>query len=353
MFFTQFQLVREVMDGGFLRAKITKPFGDRSDSWFRKSFKPEMVRVTEVMPGRWLASRYGPGYREYSMNGPIPDLRYQEFEVRKYGIPIPSGRGYVRDTFIEDFEGGGYGTAPVYFYLLREVSEPFLENEMILAGYQILIDIEQFPYVHWIERDALPGTQESVIGKVDSCLLYLVCLFLDSELDMDVDVLVDSIVLPGVRLPYRKSYGVCSYVNYRISHLKHEKKRKLEQLYKCLGLLDEGVDRDTIVKRVGRWRRAESIPSPRYFLRFVKLFAGGRSLRKFLNEQALVGVFHAVQLIQKCPNDDGTPDYRLESDAFYRDRVHFWYEKLTEHYADVLTRRRKERDVEGGLDRDR
>jgi hypothetical protein len=269
----------------------------------------------------------------------------------EFGTSEPSlGMEAFADS-VEEFESAGEGVAPIYFYLLRDIEEPFKRGSLISMKGQILASMHKFPYCYWLERETQPGGLQTALGVVDSYLLYLACLYVDSEIAYTLDELVDKVLLPGVHASYAENYGVSRYIDYRLTHLKRSGLAKIEDFYDIWDSWGDGADRDSIVKRVGRWRRGESTPSPKYFFQFVQIFGAGRAFRRMLGEFALIGVFHAVQLIQKCRNDgDIEPDARLETDSFYRERVYFWHEKLTEHYADILTRRLKERDVEGGLD---
>ena len=302
-----------------------------------------MQPVTHVYPYTWVASRFGPDYREDSPNGAIANLVYQKYDVKKLGSPILD-LGYTDDNFsTKKFEESGEGVAPLYFYLSQDIVKPFEPGNLIRMFDHILMSMEEFPFCYWLERESEPGSVQSKIGEVDCCLLFLVCLFLDSETEMNVDDAIDQIFLPGVFLPYKENFGVSKYVDYKLTRIKQSEKYKLEDVYDWCASKEGAPDRDSIIKRIRRWRKGESTPKLEYFFQFFSFFLRGANLKEIFSECALIGMFHTVQLIQKYRLAE-TPSFELLNQAsFYRERVHFWHEKLLEQYKDVIVRRISEK----------
>lgn len=99
------------------------------------------------------------------------------------------------------------------------------------------------------------------------------------------------------------------------------------------------------IKLLKRWRKRDVTPPSKLFVDFVYLVSG-QTARRFFSELEVVGLFLTVQLIQRYHKSTGGDTELLKPDSLYRERVHFWHDKLTEHYSEVLGRRAAEKEQE-------
>ena len=330
------QIMGEFMDGAIRRMMFEKPFGPYSEGWHRKAFNVNSAPVDLKMLKTKMAMHY------LKVHPDELQKRYSELDIQS--APIQSPLPDLNVDYIEQTESI---VAPLVFYFLRDISRPIdLENwEQTERCPSELF--EAFPYCHWWQFDELIVEAERLPVEmgVDACLAYFACLFIDTELQMDLDEAIDRFLLPGISKPYSSKYAVAHYVDYRAECIKAYPQASLEKLYRLWADSEGHGDRDRMEKRLKKWRNKKNPvqPSLRLFGDFLYNLTDG-SIRSFYAECEIIGLFLIVQMIQKYRGQKNGTSETLGSETFYRDRVHFWYDKLTGHYSDVLARRSVERE---------
>ena len=336
MFGISTQIMGEFMDGAIRRLVFEKPFGPYSEGWFRKAFNENSAPVDLTKLKKKLATHY------LKLHPDELQKRYSELDIQS--APIKSPLPDLNVDYIEQTEGI---VAPLVFYFLRDISRPIdLENWEQTERYPSKL-FKAFPYCHWWQFDesTLEAGELTVEMAVDACLAYFACLFIDTELQMDLDDAIDKFLIPGISKAYSSKYAVAHYVDYRAECIKAYPKASLEKFYRLWADSEGHGDRDRMEKRLKEWRNKKNPvqPSLRLFGDFVYNLTDG-SIRSFYVECEIVGLFLIVQMIQRYRGQQNGKSKILGSETFYRDRVQFWFDKFTGHYSDVLARRSVERE---------
>lgn len=330
------QIMGEFMDGVIGRLLYEKPLGPYSEGWSRKVFNENSAPVHLTRVKKKLATHY---LKEH------PDelqKRYTEWDFQS--APIRSPLPDLTVDCIEQTEGI---VAPLVFYFLRDISRPVdLENWEQTERCPSKL-FQAFPYCHWWQCDEsiIEAGQLTVEMAVDACLAVFVCLFIDTELQMDLDEAIEKFLLPGISTSYSSKYAVSHYVDYRAECIKAHPNASLEKFYREWADSEGHGDRDRMEKRLKKWRNKKNPvqPSLRLFGDFVYHLTDG-SFRSINAEFEIVGLFLIVQMIQRYRGQKNGRSKILGPETFYRDRVHFWYDKITGQYSDVLARRSVERE---------
>lgn len=330
------QLLSEFMDGAIHRMILEEPFGPYKDGWVRKTLNVKNRPVNQLKLRKKLAKHFQKQQPD-SLKGRISDLK---IEMAPVDAPFP-------DLNVEAFELTEKSVAPLAMYLYRDLSRPIDIENWERTNQTPALLLEAFPYCHWWQISEYLFVEQKVTIEmaVDACLALFTCFLIDAELAIEVDESINKILLPGVHLKYDPRYGIAHYVDYKAEFIKAHPNVTLEKLYHHLAESEGHNDRDRIEKRIKGWRNKKNPvqPSLSLFGEFVNLFSGV-SARSYWVEIETIGMFLAVQLIQKYRRIPAGDSELLESEAFYRDRVHFWYKRMTEHYSEVLSRRKVELD---------
>jgi hypothetical protein len=326
----------EFMDGAVYRSSMEKPFGPYSKGWSRKAFSEKNSPVNFVKLKKKMVKHF---------TRTLPDELKERYS--QLDIEAAPARSPLPEVNVESFELTFGEVAPLAMYLLRDLIRPVdVENWGRKERYPSGL-FEAFPYCHWwqFSESIIDAGKITVEMAVDACLAYFACLFIDTELKMSLDEAIDKFLIPGISKAYDSRYAVVQYVDYRAECIKSNPKASLEKLYRLLADSEGHGERDRVEKRIKGWRNKKNPvqPSLKMFGDFVYQLTDG-SIRSFYSEVETVGLFLIVQLIQRYRGQTNGQSKTLESEAFYRNRVHFWYDKLTEHYSDVLVRRAAERE---------
>ena len=329
------EIMGEFMDGAVYRSFLEKPLGPYSEGWSRKTFNEKSSPVNFVKLKKKMVKHF-----TKTLPAELKE-RYSELDIEVAPVRSP-----LPNVNVEAHELTFGEVAPLVMYFLRDVSRPIdVENWAQKERYPSEV-FEAFPYCHWwgFSKSTIDAGKITVEMAVDACLAYFTCLFIDIELQMDLDQAIDEFLTPGISKAYDSRYAVAQYVDYRAECIKSNPKASLEKLYRLLADSEGHGERDRVEKRIKGWRNKKNPvqPSLKLFGDFVYQLTDG-SIRSFYSEVETVGLFLVVQLIQRYRGQKNGESKTLESDTFYRTRVRFWYDKLTRHYADVITRRASER----------
>ena len=329
-------LLEEFLDGVLIRSILTKPFGPYSSSWYRKAFNSNAksidIRKIRKKTKEYLCSKSPIIANHWAM----------------YDLDSAPEKALPPEINVEYIESFGEGVAPMAMYLSRDIAKP-LEIGFFEETERYAIQMcKSFPYCHWwmVNELAVEDEKHEIERAIDGCLMLFTCFYIDAEMTLDLPEVIDKVLLSGVHENYHKNYGVSCYVNYKLNRIKQSPDFTLERLYDHWASWDDAPDRDSIEKLLKRWRKRDVTPSSKLFVDFVCLFVGGQTARSFFSECEVVGLFLTVQLIQRYRKSTGGDSELLKSDSFYRERVHFWYDKLSEEYKDVIARRAAEKEQE-------
>jgi hypothetical protein len=335
MQFLAYALLEEFLDGAAIRAIFTKPFGPYSSSWYRKNFHSNVGSIDV----RKIKKKV---FENYYLKCP-PGTN----QISAYDLDSAPEQAVPPDMNVEYIESLVKGVAPVAAYLSRDIDIPFEIGIFESSERHSSKVIDFFPYCHYWEVDEslVKDGKYRIESAIDCCLMLFTCFYIDAEMTMDLSEVVHKILLEGVHRNYHKNYGVSCYVNYKLDRVKQSPDESLEGLYDHWANWDDSTDRDSIEKLLKRWRKGSVTPSSKLFGDFVYMF-GGRTPRSFVSELTLVGFFLIIQLIQKYRLQEEGYSKLLSFDSFYQERVHFWHDKLSEQYKDVIARRAAEKAQE-------
>lgn len=326
-------LVDEFLDGALVKKMITAPFGPYSDEWYKKAFKQGVLSVDLIK------------LRNKATKKLVDKYPFLNDALSGLDIKTAHERALLPDLNIQIFESAGEGGAPYAAYLSRDISRPFEIGLYEDTSNNPRNVMSSFPYCYWwkFDESVICDKDITVERSVDAVLAFFACMVIDAEPSMQLDKAVSEILLPGVHLTYDEKYATSKYVDYKLRWLKSSEEYTIEDLYRALSELDGGPDRnhDSVEKRIKRWRSGEVMPSLSLFQEFVFTF-GSQSFRKYFSECETVGLFVAVQLIQKYRLALGGESILVNSDAFYIDRVHFWHDKIIKQYSGERATRAKE-----------
>ena len=335
MQYLKVDLLEEFLDGVLVRSMLIKPFGPYSSSWYRKAFNSnaESIDIRKIRKNT----------KEYlCLKSPVIANHWAMYDLDS--APKKALPPEINVEYIESF---GEGVAPMAMYLSRDIAKPLEIGIFENSERHVLKVIEWFPYCHlWgVDEAAVKANKRHLESTIDGCLMLFTCFYIDAEMTLDLPGVIDKVLLSGVHENYDKNYGVSCYVNYKLNRVKQSPDFSLEMLYDHWASWDDAPDRDSIEKLLKRWRKRDVTPSRKLFVDFVQL-VGGQTARRYFSEFELVGLFLTVQLIQRYRSSTGGDSEPLKSDSFYRERVHFWYDKLSEEYKDVIARRAAEKEQE-------
>ncbi|GAA6146271.1 hypothetical protein NBRC116585_23890 [Thalassolituus maritimus] len=330
------EIMGEFMGGAVYRSFLEKPLGPYSEGWARKAFNEKSSPVDFVKLKKKMVKHF-----TKTLPAELKE-RYSELDIEVAPVRSP-----LPNVNVEAHELTFGEVAPLVMYFLRDISRPIdIENWGREERYPSGLFLA-FPYCHWwqFSESTIDAGKITVEMAVDACLAYFACLFIDTELQMDLDEAIEKFLLPGISKSYSSKYAVAHYVDYRAECIKAYPKASLEKFYRLWADSEGHGDRDRMEKRLKEWRNKKNPvqPSLRLFGDFVYNLTDG-SIRSFYAECEIVGLFLIVQMIQRYRGQKNGKSMILGPETFYRNRVHFWYDKLTEHYSDVIARRAAERE---------
>jgi len=340
MIFLRNDLYLEPFDGALLRKFFDSKYFAYSGSWARKNlsasgcenFDFKKVKLKQAVHLSKLFPTYSSAIQ--------PSLST---------IAASSDLAQLPDFNVDMYEESGEA-APIFFYFLRDISDPLSIHhyDEILANPQKIL--ENFPYGDFLamKEHMMRNVGAGAETTLDGCISILTSLYIDLAPKLSINEFIEELVLTDVLKKYSKNYAVPRYVSYRLDQIKKGRVITLSDLYKHWGSWENEGDPEACEKRLKRWRSGDNIPNLTLFADFMHLI-GGRSKRTFFDELEWLALFVSIQLIQKYLGAfDVQSDSKLMSENFYRERIHFWHAKLTEQYSDVLERRATEIESEAG-----